>query len=115
MKWFICLILCVSWLTGFAWAGYYDSGYIEFSQPNNVTFIGREWGDEFFFQRETQSGYQYVKESDGYYYYATLDEDGKYASTDFKVAIDAPPTESYHLQPSSAYKSQVEDARGSVI
>lgn len=92
MRTFICVsALALIWANS-VFASYYDSGYIEFKQPNDVAFIGREWGDEFFFQRETQSGYQYVKESDGYYYYATLDEDGKYAATDFKVAIDTPPT-----------------------
>ena len=33
----------------------YDSGFKEFKQPDSTnTFTGREWGDEFFFQRRTQ-------------------------------------------------------------
>ena len=65
MKTSIYSILVVVIFVNSVFAAYHDSGYIEFRQPNEVTFVGREWGDEFFFQRETQSGYQYVKESDG--------------------------------------------------
>lgn len=64
---------------------------MQFSQPNGVTFIAREWGDEFAWWKETEGGYRFVYNySDGYYYYAELSPDGDYQASAFKVAIDDP-------------------------
>lgn len=37
-----------------AFANVFFADSVEYRQPNDVTFTGREWGDEFFFQRRTQ-------------------------------------------------------------
>lgn len=73
------------------WATNVDTGWKKYTQPNGVTFIGREWGDEFEYFWETQDGYRFVKNyNDGYYYYARLNAAGDYSPSQFKVAIDAP-------------------------
>lgn len=62
-------ILIISLVTG----AYYDTGFIEWQQPNGVTFVARQWGDEFESWMETDAGYRIVQGSDKYYYYAILD------------------------------------------
>ncbi len=89
------------------YADYYDSGMIEFSQPDSTTFTGRGWGDEFAFLYETQTGYRFVLFSDGYYYYAVLDENGEYTVSDKKVGIDTPLAESYYLEQSAERKAEI--------
>ncbi|MDP2366509.1 MAG: hypothetical protein Q8M94_22370, partial [Ignavibacteria bacterium] len=76
----------------------FDTGMITLKQPNNVTFTGRIWGDEFIYWAETQDGYRFVETFEGWYYYATLDQDGEYAPTNYKVGIDSPPASSYQLE-----------------
>lgn len=79
-------------------AGYYDSGFIQFQQPNGTTFIGREYGDEFIFYRETEAGYRYVLSANGWYYYCSSDSRGDLIATSSRVAIDSPPSVSYHAE-----------------
>jgi M6 family metalloprotease-like protein len=76
----------------------FDTGMIELQQPDETTFTGRIWGDEFIWWAETKDGYRFVETFDGWYYYATLDENGEYAPTENKVGIDEPPSESYQLE-----------------
>ena len=71
-----------------------DTGYIEWQQPNGITFTARIWGDEFENWMETDDGYRICKGMDGFYYYAVLDEYGEFTVSDKKVAIDTPLTES---------------------
>jgi len=80
----------------------FDTGMITLTQPNDITFTGRIWGDEFFYWAETEDGYRFVQSSDEYYYYAQLDENGEFTATEYKVGIDAPPSESYQLERTQA-------------
>ncbi len=89
-----------------------DTGWIEWKQPNGVTFIGRSWGiDEFEGYMETQSGYRFVQGIDGYYYYAILDTNGEYTASANKIGIDAPKTESLHLERSASRMAQIQAMR----
>ncbi len=69
----------------------FDSGMSLLQQPNGITFTGRIWGDEFIYWAETQDGYRFVQSGDGWYYYATLNAQGEYTATTYKVGIDTPP------------------------
>jgi M6 family metalloprotease-like protein len=80
----------------------FDTGVITWTQPNGITFVGRTWGDEFFNWSETIDGYRYVMGNSGWYYYATLDSRGEFASTQFRVGIDSPPPTSYKLERTQA-------------
>lgn len=105
-------ILFMLFLSSIILAVDYDSGYREFKQPDSTTtFTGREWGDEFFFQRRTQDGYKYVLGADGWYYYALPDDSVGFISSGDTVGINSPPYQSYQLQPPSAYMAKVEEAR----
>ncbi len=85
----------------------FDTGMITLTQPNNVTFTGRIWGDEFIYWMETYNGYRFVETFEGWYYYATLDQNGEYAPTNYKVGIDSPPASSYKLERSQARLSEI--------
>jgi hypothetical protein len=76
----------------------FDTGMITLQQPDRTEFTGRIWGDEFIYWMETEDGYRFVQTFDGWFYYATLDENGEYAPTEYKVSIDTPPVESYQLE-----------------
>jgi hypothetical protein len=80
----------------------FDTGIITLQQPDRTEFTGRIWGDEFFYWAETEDGYRFVQSSDEYYYYAQLDENGEFTATEYKVRIDAPPSESYQLERTQA-------------
>ncbi len=80
----------------------FDTGMATFTQPNDVSFTGRIWGDEFIWWAETENGYRFIQSGDGWYYYATLDQNGEYAPTNYKVGIDTPPISSYQLERSQA-------------
>jgi hypothetical protein len=45
----------------------FDTGMTELQQPDETTFIGRIWGDEFFYWAETEDGYRFVQSGDGWY------------------------------------------------
>lgn len=76
----------------------FDTGMITLTQPNDVTFTGRIWGEEFIWWAETENGYRFIQSGDGWYYYATLDKNGEYAPTNYKVGMDWPPASSYKLE-----------------
>jgi len=87
----------------------FDSGMITITQPNDVTFTGRIWGDEFIYWMETEAGYRFVETFEGWYYYATLDQSGEYAPTNYKVGIDSPPASSYRLERSQARLDEINE------
>jgi hypothetical protein len=87
----------------------FDSGMKTLKQPNNVTFNGRIWGDEFIYWMETENGYRFVETFEGWYYYATLDQNGEYAPTNYKVGIDSPPSASFMLERSQARLIEIAD------
>jgi len=89
-------------------AGYYDSGYIEWSQPNGVTFIGRLVWDEFCATFETIDGYQVKMGDDYYYYYAILDANGDFTISNSRVCIDPPLKESYKLKRSQKCQADID-------
>ena len=77
----------------------FDSGLMEHSQPNAVTFQSRAWGNEFTWEHETADGYSIIdKAADGYWYYSVLDINGDYAPSSYKVGIDAPVGIEKHLR-----------------
>ncbi len=56
----------------------FDTGFVQWTQPNGTTtFTARYWGDEFAWWFETQSGHRLIQSSNGWYYYATLNESGE--------------------------------------
>ena len=99
------LVACLSSLN----AAPFDTGLIQWTQPGGVTFVGREWGDEFFHWAETQDGYRYVMGSSSWYCYATLDRNGEFAPTSYRVGIDLPPSNSYKLERSPARITAIND------
>lgn len=80
----------------------FDTGMTTFEQPNGIEFTGRIWGDEFFWYAETEAGYRFIQSGDGWYYYAQLSENGEFTKTEYKVGIDEPSSESYHLERTQA-------------
>jgi len=114
MKKLRCAIVAVAtllWLTSL-WATYVDTGWIKYTQPNGVTFVGRAYGDEFEFFLETEDGYQFLpNDQDGYYYYAKLNSKGDYEFSKFKVAIDGPKEIPKHLERSSKMKAFIAEQR----
>lgn len=87
-----------------------DTGMIEWKQPNDVTFIGRAWGDEFRWWMETEDGYRFIQGGGGYYYYAVLDENGEFAASENKVGIDEPLAQSYQLERSASREAEIDSA-----
>lgn len=100
--------VCIVCLTMSALAGYYDTGFIQFRQPDGTVFIGREFGDEFILYRETQSGYRYVRGTDGWYYFATTNVNGDLVSSGLKVGIDAAPASAYQASYSGSKLAEIE-------
>lgn len=85
----------------------FDTGMITLTQPNNITFTGRVWGDEFIYWMETESGYRFVQTFEGWYCFAALDQYGEYTATNYKVGIDLPPASSYKLERSQARLNEI--------
>ena len=52
---FLAIMMLVVWSQ--AHAVPVDTGFIEWTQPDGMTFIGRAWGDEFAMDFETVDGY----------------------------------------------------------
>lgn len=75
-----------------------DTGMIEWQQPNEVTFIAQMIGDEFSFKFTTDDGYEIREGTDGWFYYAVLDENDNLVPSNSKVGIDEAPEESYRLE-----------------
>jgi len=89
-------------------SGPYNSGLIQWTQPNGVSFTARLWGDEFIWWFVTDGGYQIIESEDYYYYYAVLDEDGDYTASNNRVGIDSPPVESFQLNRSPERIAQID-------
>ncbi|HSW55978.1 MAG TPA: immune inhibitor A domain-containing protein [Ignavibacteriaceae bacterium] len=87
----------------------FDSGMITLTQPNDITFTGRIWGDEFIWWAETEDGYRFVQTFDGWFYYATLNQNGEYTPTNYKVGIDLPPASSYQLERTQARLDEIKE------
>ncbi|NWG29479.1 MAG: T9SS type A sorting domain-containing protein [Ignavibacteriaceae bacterium] len=87
----------------------FDTGMITLKQPNDVTFTGRIWGDEFIYWMETENGYRFVETFEGWYYYAALDQNGEYTPTNYKVGIDSPPSSAYQLERSQARLNEINE------
>ena len=87
----------------------FDSGMITLQQPDRTEFTGRIWGDEFIYWMETDDGYRFVQTFDGWFYYATLDQNGEYAPTNYKVGIDSPPASSYLLERSQTRLDEIKE------
>ncbi len=107
----IAVLVTVLLSGGLSFAYYLDTDFITVRQPNGVTFVGREWGDEFEFNSETEDGYKYKRDVvDGYFYYAELDSRGEFHKSGFKVEIDDPVENGIekHLKRSSQRKKEIE-------
>ncbi|MBD3338729.1 MAG: hypothetical protein GF353_06460, partial [Candidatus Lokiarchaeota archaeon] len=91
MKRFVsCLILLVGF-NSLTLASYFDTGWMEFKQPDGTSFIGRLHGDEYKYQYITKELYPFVKNySNDYYYYAKDATNRRYLFSDQKVGIDEP-------------------------
>jgi len=88
---FFSMVLLIFILVGTSDATYFDTGWVEFKQPNGVTFIARQWGDEHSNFFETVDGYGFdYNPADGYYYYALSQRDGVYQLSNLRVGIDVP-------------------------
>jgi len=75
----------------------------KFQQPNDTTFYGHYYGNEFLSKLVTTDGYTCVYDAgDGYYYYAVLDGAGDFARGTLKVGIDQPDSTSYGLERDSS-------------
>lgn len=74
----IIFLLTLILSTSFLYASFFDTGYVQWKQPNDVEFTARLWGDEFESQMETSDGYRVKIGVDNYYYYAELDTSGDY-------------------------------------
>jgi len=87
----------------------FDTGMITLKQPNEKEFTGRMWGDEFIWWAETEEGYRFIETGDGWYYYATLDQNGEYTPTSYKVGIDSPPASAYQLERTQARLDEIKE------
>lgn len=107
----VVLFLVAATLNTTSLAAPFDTGFRQWSQPNGVRFLGREWGDEFLWSAETGDGFRYVRTSDRWYYYAMLDRNGEFIATTSRVGIETPPAGSYKLERSAARLNAVALAR----
>ena len=115
MKLRICLFIIVALtilLNDNTLSAPFDTGMITFEQPNAAEFTGRIWGDEFFWWAETEDGYRFVQSGDGWYYYATLDQNGEFTKTIYKVGIDSPPASSYKLERTQTRNDEINEEIG---
>jgi len=94
----------------------YYSGMRQVTQPDNVTFQACQWGDEFSWEHETDTGYTIIRNpSDSYYYYAILDSLGDYAPSNYKVGIDSPVGIPQHLRRTDPTLAVVCDAEQVIL
>jgi M6 family metalloprotease-like protein len=76
------------------------------TQPDGTTFTARQWGDEWQNGFETISGYTILQESDGWWVYATVAQDGALSAAmqeeagRLVVGIDSPDGLPLHIRPS---------------
>lgn len=99
--WLLLLSLVFLALPSTSMSAPFDTGFIQWSQPDNTTFTARLWGDEFFWWMETQTGYRIVRGPNYWWCYATLDSAGEFTATNARVGIDTPPEGSNKLDRSA--------------
>lgn len=87
----IISILCVLALSLSAFARKAQEGPKTLFQPDGSCFIAELVGDEFSHILRTPDGKAVIKASDGYYYYAIFDQDGKMSNSGVRVGF-APTT-----------------------
>ncbi len=86
-----------------------DSGMITWLQPDEITtFTAQLIRDEFNIKFTTRDGYEIREGVDGWFYYATLDGNGKIVPGNLKVGLDAPPPTSLNLAPSPSAQSEID-------
>lgn len=71
-------------------AGPARPGTMTFTQPDGTTFLARAKGDEFMKIITTSDGNAILKDSDGWWYYATYDSNGQKISSGYRVGKDVP-------------------------
>ncbi|MBL7074542.1 right-handed parallel beta-helix repeat-containing protein [candidate division KSB1 bacterium] len=91
-----------------AYACGFNTGYIEWSQPNGVGFTACYWSDGFQTWMETDDGYRIFKGYDGWFYYAVLNSRGEFSPSDKKVGIDPPLASSYKLERSAERIAEIQ-------
>ncbi len=65
-------------------------GPVCFSQPDGSTFYGRIRGDEFIKITMTEAGSAIIQDEEGWWCYATYDEQGRKQNSGFRVGSEAP-------------------------
>lgn len=110
-KAFIIFFLYVVTFVPNIYSAWRDTGFIQWSQPNGITFTARLYGDEFENWMVTQGNYQIVKGSDDWFYYAVLGANGDYTPSTVRVGIDAPLQTSLNLQRSQARRTEIQNER----
>jgi len=70
----------------------FDSGMISWTQPDGTFFIAQLIRDEFTLTFTTNDGYEIREGTDGWFYYATKDNNGKIIPGDLKVGKGIFPT-----------------------
>lgn len=74
-----------------AYASINDYGTREYKQPNGLAFTAWSFSDEFGAYLQTLDGYMiYNNIKDNYYYYQTINTNGDFVVTKYKVGIDNP-------------------------
>ncbi|NIT60324.1 MAG: hypothetical protein GWN00_30195, partial [Aliifodinibius sp.] len=86
-------------------AGYFDTGYIQWEQPDGTKFTARLWGDEFENYMQTRDGHNIIIGKDECYYFAALSTDGIPVPTEKIVGIHEPDLQSYQLNQSAGIKT----------
>ncbi|TLN02978.1 hypothetical protein FDZ74_14980, partial [bacterium] len=88
------------------------------TQPDGTSFPARQWGDEWLNGFETAEGYTILRESDGWWAYATLDAGGALAPALQSsgqagrrlVGSDSPEGLPQHLRPAGSTATQTTGA-----
>ena len=81
----------VAFLTGItAFAGPAGKSPVYLKQPDGTTFQASIKGDEFVRIKTTATGQAVIQDSDGWWCYATYDQECKIQNTGYKVGRDVP-------------------------
>ena len=80
----------------------HDMGDQTLSQPDGSVFKVRVYKDELGLFMLTNEGHVIKNPRDGYYYYATFDEEGNVTPTDWQVGDDHPRTDLANLREANA-------------
>jgi len=109
VAWISFVSIC---LYGGTIAAPFDTGFIQWSQPNGRTFVARFRGDEFQHWMETQDGYRVTRGVGEWYYYATLDARGEFTPTELRVGVDQAPSSAYKLERSETRLAEIQQRIG---